>query len=349
MLPSLRLVARSATYLGVMLCVRSEVSHAQQCAGDIRSEVLALEAVGDSLIQVGFPKQAANGPANPADTPRSRLRDALAKDGVYLSSLGNAGTAAGCIFDHRALYRSTFEAAIGDTSTLSEDDVKRAGRLAASAVLATRYSATDRVGVLFGFGMTALRKSDSRRFKVVALSEPPPAGAPEGTAATTVNYIVEESRSSLLPLALTGIAVRFRERDGAVRRAVTDRLEPTRSSADASNLSWWIDHALPTTVFGSVQLGAGTGDTGPVNGTALGLGWRVVGDVTLLFGYSVNRVKTVRRDILAAYLAAEGNKLELPAGESEATVSGTESASGWMFALGVPVSLQSVFGGGSGR
>ena len=183
MLQSLRLIARCATFLGVMLCVRSEVSRAQQCAGDIRSEVLALEAVGDALAQAGFPKQAPN-PDTPADTtkrpkppdtstPRSRLRDALAKDGVYLASLGNAGTAAGCIFDKRALYRSMFEAAIGDTSTLSEDDVKRASRLAASAVLATRYSATDRVGVLFGFGMTALRKSDSRRFKIVALSERP--------------------------------------------------------------------------------------------------------------------------------------------------------------------------------
>jgi hypothetical protein len=97
-------------------------------------------------------------------------------------------------------------------------------------------------------------------------------------------------------------------------------------------------------LFGSVQLGSAGGETGFVGGTGLGVGWRVVGDVTILAGFSLTRLPTLRDDLLREFDSTADKRLRLPAGENSESIKGTESVNAFMLALAVPVALKSVFG-----
>jgi hypothetical protein len=321
----------------------------------MRGEVVALEAIGDSILAATFPEkqspptEAADGGTEQqtvaaAPTPDSskvsnRLKNALDDGTIFLSHLQQAGAAMPCLLERRELYRMTVRNALPtDEATLTKERVRSALRQGSAAVLSTRYSPSDRVGVLFGFGFSVLGKDDATRYKVISRTEG------ESDTPVTKQYIVKESESQSIPVATTGIAVRFRDRDSNRRwRFRGSGTDP--GEVIGNNVVWLVDHLIPTTVFGSVQFGDNDVE-GIVNGTALGLGWRVVGDVNILVGLSISRTPTLRGDLETAFRASpiEGI-LPLPAGETEETIVGTQSEQGFLFALAMPVSLKPVFGG----
>ena len=66
--------------------------------------------------------------------------------------------------------------------------------------------------------------------------------------------------------------------------------------------------------------------------------------MTVLAGYSLTRLPTLRDDLLREFDATREQRLRLPAGESSETIKGTETVNAFMIALAVPVALKSVFG-----
>lgn len=327
-----------------------------QCVGDVRDELTGLSTISDSVFAGAF-KTVAPPTATAGGTPvaapgavktildtvttMERIKRALAEEAPFVVGFTRAGTAAPCLFDKKDIFRAAVRGALpeADTTHVHATQVKKALRAGEAAVFATRYSPTDRIAVLFGLGMSLIQPSDAQRFKVITRRG-------IGSDTSSKQFIVQQSNSRSFPVATTGLAVRFRDRlppepRPRVRRPKTLR---TAASAAVSNFAWLYERAKPTTVFGSVQFGGG--DEGAVSGTALGLGWRVVGDVHLLAGFSITRLSTLRKDLLTQFKADTTGVIPLPPGESEGSILGVQSEQALLVAFAVPLSLRGVFSGG---
>jgi hypothetical protein len=352
---------RTTTISLSVLCLLSSANrHLEaQCVGDVRDELTGLSTISDSVFAGAFrivapPAPPAAGPAPapaaPGAIPKAtvdsvttmqRLKKALAEEAPFIVGLTRAGTAAPCLIDRKEIFRAAVRGALPESDTAKVDaaQAKKALRAGEAAVFATRYSPTDRIAVLFGLGMSLIQANDAQRFKVINRRG-------QGADTSSKQFIVQESGSRSFPVATTGLAVRFRDRLPAAPRPRPERAKTLGNVSGflATNIAWLYERAKPTTVFGSVQFGGG--EEGAVSGTALGLGWRVVGDVHILAGFSITRLSTLRKDMLRQFKSDTTGVIPLPPGESEESVMGTQSEQALLIAFAVPLSLRGVFSGG---
>jgi len=353
----------AAVFVPIFLAGTSRTIGAQ-CVGDVRGELTGLATISDSIIALAFRSTNSVAATTTSSTATSstssmagssvatkpgvdtlitveRVRKALFEETPFLVGLSRAGTAAPCLLDRRDVFRSAVRGALpeGDTAHVNVSQVRNALRDGEAAAFATRYSPTDRIAVLFGLGMSLIQPNDARQFKVVTRRGP-------GADTSSRQYIVEASNSRSFPVATTGLAVRFRDPLPSKPRPTARRPATLRTlrAVVVENLAWLYERAKPTTVFGSVQFGGS--EEGAVSGTALGLGWRVVGDVHLLAGFSLTRLSTLRKDLLRQFENDTTGVLPLPSGESESSILGTHSEQALLVAFAVPLSLRGVFGGG---
>jgi hypothetical protein len=309
-----RIIKCPVTYCLVIVSLFPSAAQAQQCAAEMRLEVLALQTVVDSVTA-----RARTSPPGPAaaDSATARIRfyqrarAAIQDDGIYYAAIGSTAAAAPCLAERRATFRSTAISLLpADSTSLSEKALRDVLHSSVAAVLSTRYSATDRVGVLFGIGFSFIFNRDEP--EIVKVIE-------RDTGQARRSYVVRKETNRAGPVAVTGIGVRFRDVQPGLGRL------------------------LPAAAFGSVQFGIGED---PVRGAALGLGWPLAGDAQIIFGLSLSRIDALRDDLVADFRKA-GARLELPVGENLESIVGARTASTLLLGLAVPVALRSAFGGTS--
>ena len=281
-----------------------------QCPNDLRTEVMALDAVVDSVLAKAKGK-ATNSSEQDTESAVAfyrRATQALQTPEVYIAAVASTGAAAPCLIERREVFRATAtNLLLRDSAKLSEQELERALRLAAAAVLSTRYAPTDRVGVLFGIGFGGVLNIDEPELVKVVQRD---------TGDARRSFIVRESPNRAGPVALTGIGIRFRD------------------AADG-----W-DRFIPAAAFASIQFGVGDD---PVRGAALGIGWPLVGDSQILLGFNLSRIQALREDLVAEFRDSRG-RMEFPIGESAESILGTRTSAALLIALGVPVSLKAAFG-----
>jgi hypothetical protein len=317
-----------ASLASVTLLAVKAVYAPAQCVGNLGDEIGALQHFADSVYRVTFAKKDAGSAPEPS---WDKFTNALKDDAAFIKTLADAGAAGQCLLPLREAFRSTAAAAltraipkkalaVGDSGT-----VRSALLSATGTVLATRYSPTDRFSAVFGFGM-AVAQGYAPQFKVISR---------RGIGADTAThlYIVQESNSRAQPIGMTGLAIRFRDRQSSCGSA----REPKKACP-----FWVVDHLWPTSVFGAVQLGGGEGT---VSGTTLGAGWQLVADVNVLVGYGITRVAALRRDVRRAFDAEPSGILLMPAGETSESIMGTESQRSFTVTLSIPLALKNLFGG----
>ena len=308
-------------------------AHAQ-CVANLVDELNALDAAVSAVATATFNSAGAAA----AKTPWVRFNDALQDDGAFFMAAARAGLAAPCLVERRAEFRNAARAsllkAIPDSNLTNRQAEVRAALLGGAATaLQARYAPSDRIGILFGFGASIIHhRDDAARYKVITQ---------RGVAPDTASqqYIVEETDSRTLPIATTGVAVRFRDRTPP---ELSNCGRKSRGSRLLRSCGYWVlDHVWPTTIFGALQFGGGEGT---VSGTTLGVGWRVVGDITLLAGYGISRLPALREDIERQFVADASGRMRLPTGESAETIMGTQSQETWTITLGIPLALKNAFG-----
>jgi hypothetical protein len=278
-----------------------------QCVSDLRSELVGLTAISDSIM-----KRVGSADTIPRATAEATLRDI----GLFAAKAGLSGTAATCVMLGQSAFQQAALASLPTgQNALKRAEIQRAASEGVAAVLASRYAASDRVSLVFGIAMTALLDaSDAAEWKIISRTD---------SSATPVEkrYIANESNSRQFPSAATGVLVRLWD--------------------PGPRNNFW-RRVTPHGVFGSVQI-SNAGDTGPVNGAALGISWKLVADTHFLVGYSISRRKSLRDDLSKGH--TNDSLIPLPPGETSDSILGTNTANGIMWALVLPVSLRSALGG----
>jgi hypothetical protein len=212
-----------------------------------------------------------NGAGTLAKTNSFQLaQETIGKDEHYFNALSLAGSSATCLIGLKSVYQTAARAAVQgfDPDLFTTEDLRKALADGAASVLSSRYAPTDRFGLVFGIGVTfVLTNEDRNKYKIVS----------RGESGQTQDYIVKESQSSAAPAAVTGMVVRFRDRNAkqapAPPRDTGRGFVARASGAVGSSGRRTLDFLFPTSTFASVQFGAGA-VSGPLQGASLGLGWR---------------------------------------------------------------------------
>jgi hypothetical protein len=283
-----------------------------QCVSDLRSELTGLTAISDSIIK----RLGTN------STPRTSAESTFRDMGLFAAKAGLAGTSAACVMFGQPIFQQAALASLPTgSSALTREQVQRATSEGVAAVLASRYTSSDRVSLVFGIAMTVLTDpSDAAEWKIISRTDN------SGQTPVEKRYIANESNSRQFPSAATGVLVRLWD-PGPRRPKFTSNL--------------W-RRITPHGVFGSIQI-SNAGDAGPVNGAALGISWKLVADTHVLLGYSISRRKSLRDDLRKGY--GDDALIPLPAGETNDSILGTNTANGIMWALVLPISLRSALDG----
>lgn len=285
-----------------------------QCVGDLPAELDGLARVVQAVITAARPDS--------GKVRNEAVRRNVADPALFAGEIAKAGATTGCLRERHEAFRIAAIAGLAAKDTIvSIDDVRAVLSKASATALADRYQASDRFSLVVGVGFGAvLQEGDNEHFKIVSRRE---ASGATGNATDSL-FIVRESDSRVIPHVSTGILVRFRERQ-----------------ATFSGRRRTLDYLLPTAAFASAQLTGG--ESGPVNGTVIGLGWTVVGGATILVGYSSFRAATLREDLRSQWLATANGRLPLVSGETEESILGTEIINAITFSLALPISFRSAF------
>lgn len=218
------------------------------------------------------------------------------------------------------------------TKVVSDTEFKNYVQTAVGQLLQVQAAVGDegRIGLVFGIGIAAMYwdRRDTEHFTVQA---------EEDSSGNQQSVLVRDSRSVTFPVVMTGVAVRFRDR-WKVRGATTFWAATGR--AGLSGLDW----IVPTTLFGSAQLGF-SGVSGAAGGVSIGVGWQLTGDTHLLLGFNAARLGSLRLDLRDQLEAAGGKRLVLKTPETESSIRSQEVSSGLVLVLAAPVGLKSLFGG----
>ncbi len=287
-----------------------------QCSTSKSEELAALGLVADSLTAKLF-----KGNKKPG---REQIVKSLDDQRLYLLQASLIGTAVACLQPHQQLFESAAIGALAEKESYSPRDVRLALAEASTTVL-EQIQSRDRIRLMFGLGFNAVfNKEDTQTFKLVSRQD---------TMGQTQQFIALESDSGFFPGVSTGVVINLRERAD---------LRSTRRGFLGGMLRS-LNVLAPTSFYGSIQF-TGEGNTGPINGATLGVGWRLVRDALLLVGISTTRFKTLRADLRMQWEDAEKKPILLPAGESGESMLGIEGADAISITLAIPISFQGILG-----